>query len=179
MHSRTPTRLARSTRNPVFWARIVQTIMLCVIAVVMMGSGKSRFDRLGHELMCSCGCGQILLECNHVGCVDSARMIKELHAQLDSGASDTATLQWFSAKYGPTILAAPIRGGFDNAAWIVPIGVFLFATAGTFAIVWLWKRRALHLAGGPAAVPFDSNSSSPSTPEEAALRERIRRETEY
>ena len=34
------------------------------------------------------------------------------------------------------MLAAPIRGGFDNAAWIVPIAVFLLATAGTFAVVW-------------------------------------------
>ena len=47
--------------------------LLCVVTVVMLGAGQSRFDRLGHELMCSCGCGQILLECNHVSCPDSAR----------------------------------------------------------------------------------------------------------
>ena len=31
-------------------------------------------------------------------------------------------LNWFAAKYGATVLAAPIRGGFDNVAWIAPIG---------------------------------------------------------
>jgi cytochrome c-type biogenesis protein CcmH len=161
--------------NAIFWAKTLQIALLCVITTVMLGAGQSRYDRLGHELMCSCGCGQILLECNHVGCVDSARMINELRNQLASGASDTAVLQWFAAKYGPTILAAPIRGGFDNAAWIVPIAVFLLATVGTFAVVWLWKRRSVQTA----PIGGFGDLSSPANPEEAALRERIRRETEY
>jgi cytochrome c-type biogenesis protein CcmH/NrfF len=168
---------ANFARNPLFWARAVQTALLCVVTVVMLGAGKSQFDRLGHQLMCSCGCGQILLECNHVSCPDSPVMIRELHAQIATGASDASILQWFAAKYGPTILAAPIRGGFDNAAWIVPMVVFLLATVGTFGVVWLWKRRALHMAGGPAiaAIP----APEPTDPQEAALRERIRRETEF
>jgi len=142
----------------------------------MLGAGRSRYERLGHELMCSCGCGQILLECNHVSCPDSPVMIGELHAQLDSGKTDTQVLQWFEAKYGATILAAPIRGGFDNAAWIVPAVIFILATLGTFAIVWLWKRRSLApvgLTGGDLAATGDLN------PQDAELRERIRRETEY
>jgi cytochrome c-type biogenesis protein CcmH len=106
-------------------------------------------------------------------------MIKELHAQIATGASDAAILHWFSAKYGPTIVAAPIRGGFDNVAWIVPIGVFLLATIGTFAVVWLWKRRALSLAGATPGGPTQLSPLTPSTPQDAALRERIRRETEY
>ena len=166
----------------IFWARAVQVILLGVITVAMLGAGKSRYERIGHELMCTCGCGQVLLECNHVGCPDSARMINELRAQLATGNGDTAVLNWFAAKYGPTVLAAPIRGGFDDAAWIVPIGVFLLATGGTFAVVWLWKRRALSLAGmaqgmggGAGVLP----NPGPTTPQEAALRERIRRETEF
>jgi cytochrome c-type biogenesis protein CcmH/NrfF len=175
---RSLTQLRRSLHSPIFWARTLQIALLCVVTVVMLGAGKSRYDRIGHELMCSCGCAQILLECNHVGCPDSARMIGELHAQLDSGNSDTQVLQWFEAKYGATILAAPIRGGFDNAAWIVPAAIFILATLGTFGIVWLWKRRSLALAGttglgGDIAVPGDLN------PQDAALRDRIRRETEY
>jgi cytochrome c-type biogenesis protein CcmH len=162
--------------DPIFWARTLQIALLCAVTVVMLGAGRSRYERLGHELMCSCGCGQILLECNHVSCPDSPVMIGELHAQLDSGKTDTQVLQWFEAKYGATILAAPIRGGFDNAAWIVPAVIFILATLGTFAIVWLWKRRSLGhvgLTGGDLAATGDLN------PQDAELRERIRRETEY
>jgi cytochrome c-type biogenesis protein CcmH len=53
-----PTRIAAS---PIYWARILQSALLCVIAVVMLGAGQSRYDRLGHQLMCSCSCGQILV----------------------------------------------------------------------------------------------------------------------
>jgi cytochrome c-type biogenesis protein CcmH/NrfF len=164
--------------SPVFWARIVQSALLCVVAIAMLGAGRSPYDRIGHELMCSCHCGQILLECNHVSCPDSPGMIAELQAQLATGAGDTAILQWFEGKYGPTILAAPMRGGFDNAAWIVPIAVFFLATVGTFGVVWLWKRRALHMAGG-IGVLGDIPVSGLADPEQAALLERIRRETEY
>lgn len=162
-------------RGPIFWAKSVQIALLCVVALAMLGVGSSRYERVGHELMCTCGCGQVLLECNHVGCTVSAREITELRAQLATGAGDKAILDWFANKYGPTVLAAPIRGGFDLVAWIMPLAVFVLATAGTFVVVWLWKRRALSLA---PAVPA-SASSTPSSPEEAALRERIRRETEY
>jgi cytochrome c-type biogenesis protein CcmH/NrfF len=170
--------MARFARSPIFWARVVQTALLCIVTIAMLGAGESRFDRLGHEMMCSCSCGQILLECNHVGCPDSARMIEELRAQIATGNSDTAILNWFVGKYGATVLAAPMRGGFDNAAWIVPIAVFFLATAGTFAVVWVWKRRAQSLM---AAIPGVGATNLGSGPElhDAALRDRIRRETGY
>jgi len=183
MRSLTQLRRACFADSPIFWARTLQLALLCVVTVVMLGAGKSRFDRLGHELMCSCGCEQILLECNHVSCPDSPVMIRELHEQLDSGKTDTQVLQWFEAKYGAIILAAPIRGGFDNVAWIVPAAIFILATLGTFGIVWLWKRRALRLAGGLAGAAglagIEIAAPSTSNPQDAALRERIRRETEY
>jgi cytochrome c-type biogenesis protein CcmH len=162
-------------RRPLFWAKTLQIALLGIITVAMLGAAQSRYERLGHQLMCSCSCGQILLECNHVGCPSSSGMIKELQAQVASGADDKTVLNWFATKYGATVLAAPIRGGFDNAAWIIPIGVFLLATVGTFGVVWLWKRRTMSLA--PASVSHMAGDRI--SPQEAALRDRIRRETEY
>jgi cytochrome c-type biogenesis protein CcmH len=152
----------------------------------MLGAGgesspSDRFGKLGHEMMCVCGCSQVLLECNHVGCPDSERMIGELRAQVSaigpdaSGSGggigiDARILNWFVAKYGATVLAAPIRGGFDDVAWIIPIAVFLIATLGTALLVRLWsqrKRQALQPVA-PAGLVIDE-----------ALKARIRRETEY
>lgn len=148
---------------------------VCLLALVMLGAdSSSRFGRLGHEMICVCGCGQILLECNHVGCPDSDRMIGELREQVGSGATDTAILNWFSAKYGPTVLAAPIRGGFDNAAWIAPIAVFLLATVGTGVLVVMWKRRS---GSGLGNSGDSGNAVAVAVGDE--LRDRIRRETEY
>jgi hypothetical protein len=50
--------------------RVLQCGVLCVAVIAVGGAGDpaSRFNELGHGLMCVCSCGQILLECNHVGC---------------------------------------------------------------------------------------------------------------
>ncbi len=144
--------------------------MVCLLAMVMLGAdASSRFDKIGHQMMCVCSCGQVLLECNHVGCPDSARMIGELHAQMDGGGTNTSILNWFAAKYGATVLAAPIRGGFDNVAWITPMAMFFLATIGTGVLIRVWRTRsAQQIPAGTAAGPGGN-----------ALRERIRRETEY
>ena len=151
--------------------RWVGACLVCLLAVVMLGADpSSRFNKLGHQMMCACGCGQILLECNHVGCPDSDRMIGELRTQMNGGGSDAAVLSWFETKYGATILAAPIRGGFDNVAWIAPMAVFLFATVGVGFVIRMWKLRSVRQMPVSAAGPAAGSE---------ALRERIRRETEY
>ena len=156
--------------------RWLQGLFVCVLAVVMLGAGDSasRFNKIGHEMICQCGCGQILLECNHVNCPVSPVMISELHAQLNAGGSDTMILNWFAAKYGAIVLAAPIRGGFDNVAWIVPAAVFLLALVGTAILILVWKRRSG--GGGSGSWP---GSGGAGVMTDDAMRERIRRETEY
>jgi cytochrome c-type biogenesis protein CcmH len=152
--------------------RWMQAAAVCLLGVMMLGAGdSSRFNRLGHQMICVCGCTQVLLECNHVGCPDSDRMIGELRQQMTGGGSDTAILNWFAAKYGPTVLAAPIRGGFDNVAWIAPIAVFLMATVGTGFLIRVWKLRSRERTPVSAAGGVDADGD--------AMRERIRRETEY
>ncbi len=145
--------------------------MVCLLAVVMLGATpESRFEKMGHGMVCTCGCGQILLECNHVGCPVSPVMIGELHSQIDAGGTDTSIFNWFAAKYGATVLAAPIRGGFDNVAWIMPVAVFLMATVGTGFLIRMWRlRSSQQVPVGAAGLGAGDD----------ALRERIRRETEY
>src|ERR1700722_2236551 len=150
--------------------RWVQAGMVCLLAVVMLGADpSSRFNKLGHEMICTCGCGQILLECNHVGCPVSPVMINELHALMDGGGPDASILNWFAAKYGATVLAAPIRGGFDNVAWIAPMAVFLLAIVGTGFLIRMWKLRSSQRRPMTSAGSIGGDE----------IRERIRRETEY
>jgi cytochrome c-type biogenesis protein CcmH/NrfF len=112
-----------------------------VIGFAGAGDPASRFNELGHGLMCICSCGQILLECNHVGCPDSDRMRNELMAAVGRGDSDSLVQQSFVQKYGPTVLAAPTTAGFDRAAWILP-GIALVAGFGIVVlVVRAWKLR--------------------------------------
>jgi cytochrome c-type biogenesis protein CcmH/NrfF len=158
--------------------KFFQVLSVCILAVVMLGASGSdssaRYGRIGHNLMCVCGCGQVLLECNHVGCPDSSRMISELQDQLagaNGTGADSLVLNWFVAKYGATVLAAPIRGGFDVVAWILPLSLFVFGIFGTALVVRAWSQRRGAVAG--------AHNFQVQMPLDDAIREKIRRETEY
>src|SRR5258706_15433632 len=112
----------------------VWALALAVISFGMSADG-TRFDRLGHQMMCSCGCNQILLDCNHVGCPSSDGMRKELAASIARGDSAKQTFDWFVTKYGPIVLAAPTTTGFDRVAWIMPYALFFGSIAFTMLII--------------------------------------------
>ncbi len=63
-------------------ARFALLPLLIVLGVFTMGAADTaaRYNDLGHKLMCTCGCNEILLECNHIGCQVSAKMTAELRA---------------------------------------------------------------------------------------------------
>ena len=174
------TRVSRRTQNLSHpfspFKRLLQLLVLCLAGLTMLGASdpSTRFDRLGHQLMCTCGCGEILLECNHVGCPVSGPMITELHNQLATTLPNKGVLDWFSDKYGPIVLAAPVRGGFDNVAWIMPFAVLALGFAAVFYFARLWKERhaatVLPQPGATRGFPDVHNSE---------MRDRIRRDTTF
>ena len=54
---------------------------LAVFALLGAGDPATRFNEIGHQMMCICGCNQILLECNHVGCPDFRRHAQRTHGR--------------------------------------------------------------------------------------------------
>jgi cytochrome c-type biogenesis protein CcmH len=123
--------------------RWLQAAVLAVAVIGLMGAGddSARFKDLGHRMMCTCGCGQVLLECNHVGCQSSDKMRNQLLAALDKGNNDDLILQGFVQEYGPTVIAAPTATGFNRVAWIMPFLVLALGMAFAVYIVRSWKNR--------------------------------------
>lgn len=148
------------------WA---QLSLGCLLLLFMAGASNTAdgYQQLGHKLMCTCGCNQVLLECNHVGCTVSTQEEAELRSALARGDSDQLILQNFVQKYGPTVLAAPPQSGFDLVAWIAPGVVFLLAMFGAALVIRKWK---LHSVVMPAAIGAD--------PHTAAILDKVRKETE-
>ena len=146
--------LARPNRAPLgscrrprqLWirsSRWLQAAALAVAVIVFMGAGddSARFKDLGHRMMCACGCSQILLECNHVGCTYSDKMRDQLQAALDKGNNDDLILQGFVQDYGPTVIAAPTATGFNRVAWIMPFAALAFGISFVVYVVRSWKNR--------------------------------------
>lgn len=146
--------------------RIGGVLALCVAAVLAMGTSDpaARFQNIGNKLMCTCGCGQVMLQCNHIACPALARQSGELSADIAKGMSNNAIFIAFQNEYGPTVLAAPMLTKFNMIAWIMPPLVLALGILGIFILVRRWRRRM---------------KPTPATgPEFAALREKIRKETE-
>lgn len=157
-----------------FWMRSLQAMLLAVAVCFSLGASDSsaRIDNLGHRLMCTCGCAQLLGECDHVGCPSRGEELAVLSTAVASGQSDQQVLDAFAAKYGATVLAAPRTRGFDLVAWIAPFAVFAAALLGTILLVRRWSgisgvRTAAEIRNDPAM----------ASPEEKERLERIRRET--
>ena len=125
--------------------KLAQAMLLVVGIIALMGAGDdaARFTSLGHRMMCVCGCSQILLECNHVGCSYSDHMRNELAASIERGDSDDLALQGFVQKYGTTVIAAPASTGFGSLAWIMPFLALAVGITGTAMLVRAWKKRPL------------------------------------
>ena len=156
-----------------FWTRAVEVIVLAVAICFSAGATNpsGRLYNLDHRLMCTCGCAQILGECNHVGCTQSTQELSELRTDIAAGMGDQQILSAFVAKYGATVLAAPPAHGFDLVAWIAPFAVFAAALLGTILLIRRWGG----LGGKPQAVA--ATDPMLMNPEERERLERIRRET--
>ena len=152
-----------------FLMKAAQAAALVIAICFTLGAtnASERVDKLSHRLTCTCGgCSQLLGECDHAGCSGRDEEFHDLSEQISSGATDKEIMAAFSSKYGATVLAAPTMQGFDLVAWIAPVAVFLAALFGVLLVARHWAATRPQIA-----------AAQQDTPEMAALREKIRRET--
>jgi cytochrome c-type biogenesis protein CcmH/NrfF len=156
-----------------FSLRAVQALVIALVVCFSLGASdtEARFNKLGGKLMCTCGCAQSLLLCDHAGCPNRGEEMDRLRGGIASGQSDSAILQGFVTEYGKVVLGAPPTQGFDLLAWIMPFAVAAAALIATFLLVRNWARSQPKLAAGTAAGSVRAGVAD-------EMRERIRRETE-
>jgi cytochrome c-type biogenesis protein CcmH/NrfF len=159
-------RFSRGITGLVQISFLVAAVILTTAASDPSAATTKRFDKLGHQIMCSCSCNELLLECNHVGCPNSEGMRQELMAGVDRGDSDKTIFDGFVEKYGPTSLAAPPGTGFNIVGWVMPFAVLVIGIGGTALLIRKWRLRSVPMPP-PSGVAHFSD-----------IRDRIRRETE-
>jgi len=147
---------------------VVSCLAVCLVAGLGMGAADAgaRFNDLTTKLMCTCGCGQTMATCNHLGCSSLAKQSAELKTAITRGDSDNTILIAFQNEYGPTVLSAPMLTRFNIIAWVVPPLFLGLGLVGAFVLVRRWRRRVA------AQTPVEHSAGF------EAMRERVRRETE-
>jgi cytochrome c-type biogenesis protein CcmH len=129
---------------------------------------SDKAKKIGKRLMCMCGCNQILVECNHVGCSTSTAMLKELDERIARNEPDDLLIQSFVQQYGEKVLAQPPQKGFGLVAWIMPFFILGIGFLVMRAVLLRWR----HLTPSIAGIPSAETDISPM------MLERARREME-
>ena len=147
---------------------VAKLLVLCFAVTLLMGADNSRYEKVGGKIMCTCGCAEMLLKCNHVGCPNSDTMIKQLRSQLQASSNDEDVLNFFRRTWGITAVVEPGTHGFEGLIWVLPPLVLGLGTVLLIVVIRNFKLKSAPVA--PADVNLD--------PHLEALRQRARRETE-
>ncbi|HUK29980.1 MAG TPA: cytochrome c-type biogenesis protein CcmH [Candidatus Acidoferrum sp.] len=168
--------MAKTKTNSKFWvAFAVVTLLGAGIAVIPAARAQQtdHAKKLGLKLMCMCGCGQVLVQCNHINCPSSAPMLKELDDRIARSESDDLVVQDFIQEYGIAVLSSPPNKGFNRVAWILPGFAFAAGLGFVVLVISHWRKRV------PAQQPHVKVANSKVSDEMLArVREQARHETE-
>jgi len=147
-------------------------ITLFAVVPLLAQQQADRVKQIGGKFQCMCGCGQILTQCNHVGCTVSASMLKELGAMVNRGDSEDKITQTFVQEFGTTVYAEPPKSGFSLVAWLMPVFYFLVGAAIVVFFINKWRKQT----PAPAAIAPAGVHISPEAYERA--RSQADRDTE-
>jgi cytochrome c-type biogenesis protein CcmH len=140
-------------------------------------AGAQQTDRakqVGGKFMCTCGCSQVLTQCNHVGCTTSASMLKEVDQAVARGDSEEKITQAFVLEFGTKVYAEPPKSGLSLVAWTLPSIYLVTGTVLVIFVIVRWRKRNVYLAAAPGA----SATSGVSAELLARARAQAARDTE-
>ena|SRR5271165_4481708 len=150
---------------------------LSVLPLVAQQQPADRVKAIGGKFQCMCGCGQVLTQCNHVGCTMSAAMLKNLGDWVNRGDSEVMITQAFVQQFGTTVYAEPPKSGFSMIAWAMPAVYFVAGLALVVLVISKWRKRP-QAAGVDAAAPVTATGVKISQEAMERGRAQAARETE-
>jgi cytochrome c-type biogenesis protein CcmH len=132
--------------------RLALAAMLALIAAPTASASEARptLEDLEDEIMCPVCPGETLEQSSSPAAQQVERFIAK---RIREGDTKSEIKDKLVEQYGPRILAAPPRKGFDLLAWVLPlVGTFAAAIVVGFA-AWRWTRGR---EPPPPAPPLDA-----------------------
>jgi cytochrome c-type biogenesis protein CcmH len=101
---------------------------------------EAAFRRVSGRLLCQCGCGYMVLSCNHLDCPSATYIRKTIRTALAEGKTEEGAFQTIVDQYGPKVLPEPPREGFSWMAWIMPFAGLLLGGGAVSLVLWKWMK---------------------------------------
>jgi cytochrome c-type biogenesis protein CcmH len=143
-------------RKQIVWAALGGMLLLGSVAATLRAQQTDRAKEIGGKLLCGvgtpmCDCKQILTQCNHVGCRNSAGMLKTLDQAVANGEAEATIVQRFVAEFGTAVLSEPPKSGLNLVAWYLPATTLFCGLLLVLFVISRWRKRpAIIVASGPA-----------------------------
>lgn len=111
--------------------------------MVVLVSGAPVFPstKIEEKLMCLCGCNSTIKSCPHENCGFAIPARKQIAELIAAGKDEAAIIDFFVAKYGEEILAAPKKEGFNLLGYIMPFVALIVAAGIVIIILRKWTSR--------------------------------------
>jgi cytochrome c-type biogenesis protein CcmH len=133
----------------------VRRIAVAALAALALAPGalaseaRPTLTDLEDEIMCPVCPGETLEQSNTPAAQAVERFIA---ARIAAGDSKSEIKDKLVAQYGPRILAAPPKEGFDLLAWVLPLVGGLAGALVLALAAWRWSRKR---ESAPVEAPLD------------------------
>jgi cytochrome c-type biogenesis protein CcmH len=125
-------------------------VALLVAPVALANDARPTQQDLEDEIMCPVCPGETLEQSSS----PAARQVERFIAiRIRAGDSKQEIKDKLVEQYGPRILAAPPREGFDLLAWVLPLAGALAGALVLGFAAWRWSRGREPPAAGPPLDP--------------------------
>lgn len=124
---------------------IVLIICLPALFLPAVTSSALTLEEVSNELVCQCGCGLVLNNCNHSDCGVAIPMRETIKQKIGRGETLEQIVSYYVSQYGEVVLSSPTKKGFNLTVWLLPF-IGLAAGAGIITLViilWTKRRRSL------------------------------------
>lgn len=151
-------------------------IAMVLVPLHVQAQKGGREKHLASQMVCMCGCNEILDECNPITCATSAKMHKQLSQMIAAKNTDATILQNFVQEYGQAVIAVPPS---NSLAWYIPSLAFVLGLGIVVMVIRLWRHRevaAVTASAVPATAPENSYAVPDSRWEQ--IRAQVDKDTE-
>lgn len=155
-------------------------LQILIILALLLGFAvspalaDSELDTIQQNLMCQCGCTMVLYSCD---CGTAEQLRGEIKTMLGEGKTQQQILDYYVAKYGQKVLAAPTKEGFNLSAYIMPFAGIVAAGGSIFLVLRQWVFRGKKAVAAVLA-PIAGAASPLPAPEREDLRSQLAHDLE-
>ncbi len=141
-------------------------LIVAFLSVPAVTAYAATVEDVANQLICQCGCTQVLSKCAEPVCSTREEMKGLISEKLNQGQTQQAIIQSFVDRYGEKVLASPSKTGFNLTVWLAPIAAILLGGVVIYASV---KKMLRH---GKQTVEI----TAPPEKEDEAYRRRLEKD---